>query len=135
MGWFERKGYQAGWQGSLLDHGWIRSVGEIGLVCYRSVGVGCCIKSRVQSLGDNDVAQYALRIYLLWATLSLTSESGCHSSRSNVMSHQVWSLERDADKGVRYTVKLWPTGPHKRAGMRYRMLRGEWHKSGVGFNE
>lgn len=47
------------------------------------------------------------------------------------MSHQTWSLERNESKGVRYTVKLWPTGPHKRLGMRYRMLRGEWHNSGI----
>ena len=47
------------------------------------------------------------------------------------MSHQTWSLERSEQKGVRYTVKLWPTGAHKRAGMRYRMLRGEWHNSGI----
>lgn len=47
------------------------------------------------------------------------------------MSHQTWSLERNAAKGVRYTVKLWPTGAHKRAGMRYRMLRGEWQSSGI----
>lgn len=47
------------------------------------------------------------------------------------MSHQTWSIERHEQKGVRYTVKLWPTGAHKRAGMRYRMLRGEWHKSGL----
>ena len=46
------------------------------------------------------------------------------------MSHQTWALERSEQNGVRYTVKLWPTGPHKRAGMRYRLLRGEWHKSG-----
>ena len=46
------------------------------------------------------------------------------------MSHQTWALERSEQKGVRYTVKLWPTGPHKRAGMRYRMLRGDWQKSG-----
>jgi hypothetical protein len=49
----------------------------------------------------------------------------------NSMSHQTWELERSEQHGVRYTVKLWPTGPHKRAGMRYRMLRGEWHKSGI----
>lgn len=47
------------------------------------------------------------------------------------MSHQTWSIERHAQKGVRYTVKLWPTGAHKRAEMRYRMLRGEWHNSGL----
>lgn len=47
------------------------------------------------------------------------------------MSHQTWSLERSATKGARYTVKLWPTGALKRAGMRYRMLRGEWHNTGV----
>jgi hypothetical protein len=46
------------------------------------------------------------------------------------MSHQTWGLERCPEKGVRSTVKLWPTGEHKRGGMRYRMLRGEWHKSG-----
>lgn len=47
------------------------------------------------------------------------------------MSHQTWALERNEEKGVRYTVKLWPTGALKRAGMRYRMLRGEWHNSGA----
>lgn len=47
------------------------------------------------------------------------------------MSHQTWALERNEQKGVRYTVKLWPTGAHKHAGMRYRMLRGEWHNSGI----
>ena len=47
------------------------------------------------------------------------------------MSHRTWNVERDAAKGVRCTVKLWPTGAHKRAGMRYRMLRGEWHNSGI----
>lgn len=47
------------------------------------------------------------------------------------MSHQTWNIERDAVKGVRYTVTFWPTGAHKGAGMRYRMLRGEWHDSGM----
>ena len=47
------------------------------------------------------------------------------------MSHQTWNIERSEKHGVRATVKLWPTGAHKRAGMRYRMLRGEWHKSGL----
>lgn len=46
------------------------------------------------------------------------------------MSHQTWSMERDESKGVRSTVKLWPTGKHKRLGMRYRMLKGEWHNTG-----
>jgi hypothetical protein len=47
------------------------------------------------------------------------------------MSHQTWNSERSASKGVRATVKLWPTGQLKRAGMRYRMLRGMWHNTGV----
>ena len=47
------------------------------------------------------------------------------------MSHQTWLLERNQKKGVRYAVKLWTTGAHKRAGMRYRMLRGKWHKTGL----
>ncbi|OJY94408.1 MAG: hypothetical protein BGP25_05300 [Lysobacterales bacterium 63-13] len=47
------------------------------------------------------------------------------------MSHQTWIRERNDRKGVRYIVKLWPIGPHKRLGMRYRMLRGEWHNSGL----
>ena len=46
------------------------------------------------------------------------------------MSHQTWSLERNESKGVRYTVKLWPTGQHERLGMRYRMLKGEWNNTG-----
>lgn len=46
------------------------------------------------------------------------------------MSHQTWNIERDQAKGVRSTVKVWPTGEHKRAGMRYRMLRGEWSNTG-----
>ena len=46
------------------------------------------------------------------------------------MSHQSWNVERNASKGARATVKLYPTGPHKRAGMRYRMLRGEWQNTG-----
>ena len=46
------------------------------------------------------------------------------------MSHQTWNIERSEAKGARATVKLWPTGAHKRAGMRYRMLRGEWHRTG-----
>lgn len=46
------------------------------------------------------------------------------------MSHQSWDIERNAKKGVRAVVKVFPTGALKNAGMRYRMLRGKWHKSG-----
>lgn len=45
------------------------------------------------------------------------------------MAHTTWDIERAA-KGVRATVQVWPTGEAKRAGMRYRKMRGPWHNSG-----
>lgn len=46
------------------------------------------------------------------------------------MSHQTWNIERHPAKGVRATVQVWPTREHKRAGIRYRMLRGQWSNTG-----
>ncbi len=46
------------------------------------------------------------------------------------MAHQHWNIERDARRGVRATVKVYPTGVQLVNGMRYRMLRGPWMNSG-----
>ena len=62
--------------------------------------------------------------------MQTSGQRRAYSGRSADMSNQTWDVERSATKGSRMTVKLWPVGPHKRAGMRYRMLRGEWHNTG-----
>jgi hypothetical protein len=49
---------------------------------------------------------------------------------NNAMAHETWNIERHIEKGVRATVKVYPTGTAKSNGMRYRMLRGPWENTG-----
>ncbi len=46
------------------------------------------------------------------------------------MAHETWNIERHAEKGVRATVMVYPTGSAKANGMRYRMLRGPGENTG-----
>jgi hypothetical protein len=47
------------------------------------------------------------------------------------VSSQTWNIERHPEKGVRATVKVYPTSIEKQNGMRYRMMRGPWKCTGA----